>query len=51
MTPELWKAIYIAEQAVNESWRNSNLCEETAKAFSQLVQKTAREVITKKQTS
>ncbi|XP_078374517.1 phosphoinositide 3-kinase adapter protein 1-like [Oculina patagonica] len=43
MTPELWKAIFIAEQAVNESWRNSELGEETAKAFSQLIQKSARE--------
>ncbi|XP_078374057.1 uncharacterized protein LOC144657583 isoform X1 [Oculina patagonica] len=43
MTPELWKAIFIAEQAVNESWRNSEFGEETAKAFSQLIQKSARE--------
>jgi len=44
MTPEMWKAIFIAEQAVNESWRNHNLSEETAKTFSQLIQKCARQV-------
>jgi len=31
VTPDLWKAITIAEQAVNESWRNNQLGEETAK--------------------
>ena len=44
MTPELWKAIFIAEQAVNESWRNNRLGEETVKAFSQFIQKSARQV-------
>lgn len=44
MTPEMWKAIFIAEQAVNESWRNHNLSEETAKTFSQFIQKCARQV-------
>lgn len=43
MTPELWKAIFIAEQAVNESWRNNRLGEETVKAFSQFIQKSARQ--------
>lgn len=45
MTSEIWKAIHIAEQAVNQSWRNNDLSEETAKAFSRLLQKSAREVI------
>ena len=45
MTPEMWKAIHIAEQAVNQSWRNNDLSEETAKAFSQFIQRSAREVI------
>ena len=45
MTSEIWKAIYIAGQAVNQSWRNSDLSEETAKAFSQFLQRSAREVI------
>ena len=40
----MWKAIFIAEQAVNESWRNHNLSEETAKTFSQFIQKCARQV-------
>lgn len=44
MTPEMWKAIFLAEQAVNESWRNHNLSEETAKTFSQFIQKCARQV-------
>ena len=44
MTPEMWKAVFIAEQAVNESWRNHNLSEETAKTFSQFIQKCARQV-------
>lgn len=43
VTPEMWKAIFIAEQAVNESWRNHNLSEETAKTFSQFIQKCARQ--------
>lgn len=43
MTSEIWKAIHIAEQAVNQSWRNNDLSEETAKAFSRLLQKSARE--------
>ena len=42
MTPDLQKAIFIAEQAVNESWRNSNLREETVQAFRQLIQVTFR---------
>lgn len=47
MTSEIWRAIHIAEQAVNQSWRNSDISEQTAKAFSQLIQRSAREVICK----
>ena len=47
MTSEIWRAIHIAEQAVNQSWRNSDISEQTAKAFSQLIQRSAREVIYK----
>lgn len=43
MTSEIWKAIHIAEQAVNQSWRNSDISEETAKAFSKFIQRSARE--------
>jgi len=43
MTSEIWRAIHIAEQAVNQSWRNSDISEQTAKAFSQLIQRSARE--------
>jgi len=45
MTSEIWKAIHIAQQAVNQSWRNSDISEETAKAFGQFIQRSAREVI------
>ena len=44
VAPDLWKAITIAEQAVNESWRNNQLGEETAELFSQFIRRSAKEV-------